>query len=191
MSASGRRPIVRWAWRLFKRDWRQQTLVIGLLTFAVAVVLFSTVAVSNALPLGDGEFGDAAAVVTFEAESAEQIAADIAALREANGVVEAIGHRRVEVQGAVETLDVRAQQPGGPLGAPMLALRQGRYPASAAEIALTDGAAELLRDRPRPGVRLRRRAAASRGHRAEPGRLRRRVRARRAPPASSPNPWPC
>jgi putative ABC transport system permease protein len=145
MSASGRRPIVRWAWRLFKRDWRQQTLVIGLLTFAVAVVLFSTVAVSNAVPSGDGEFGDAAAVVTFEADSVEQIAADIAALRESNGAVEAIGHRPVKVQGAVETLDFRAQEPGGPLGAPMLALRRGRYPASATEIALTDGAAELLR----------------------------------------------
>lgn len=145
MSVSGRRPVVRWAWRLFKRDWRQQTLVIGLLTFAVAAVLFSTVAVSNGLPLRDGDFGNASAVVKFKAQAPAQVSADVAALREANGYVEAVGHRSVEVQGVAETLDVRAQRPGNRLGAPMLALRQGRYPASAAQIALTDGAAELLR----------------------------------------------
>jgi len=28
---------MRWAWRLFRREWRQQVLVLALLTLAVAV----------------------------------------------------------------------------------------------------------------------------------------------------------
>ena len=43
------RPVLRWGIRLFKRDWRQQVLVIGLLTFAVAAALFLSVAISNAI----------------------------------------------------------------------------------------------------------------------------------------------
>ena len=31
---AARRPLVRWAWRLFRREWRQQILVIALLTVA-------------------------------------------------------------------------------------------------------------------------------------------------------------
>jgi putative ABC transport system permease protein len=34
------RAVLRWGVRLFKRDWRQQVLVIGLLTFAVAAATF-------------------------------------------------------------------------------------------------------------------------------------------------------
>ena len=34
-----RRALVRWAWRMFRREWRRQTLVIALLTVAVAGAL--------------------------------------------------------------------------------------------------------------------------------------------------------
>ncbi|MEQ1703872.1 MAG: hypothetical protein ABMA25_27510, partial [Ilumatobacteraceae bacterium] len=36
---AARRAIVRWAWRLFLREWRQQALVLGLLTVAVAAAI--------------------------------------------------------------------------------------------------------------------------------------------------------
>ena len=33
-----RRAVIRWAWRLFRREWRQQLLVLAMLTVAVAVM---------------------------------------------------------------------------------------------------------------------------------------------------------
>ena len=38
---AGRAPSVRWAWRLFRREWRQQILVLTLLTVAVAAAIGS------------------------------------------------------------------------------------------------------------------------------------------------------
>ncbi|HEY6309711.1 MAG TPA: hypothetical protein VIY52_02740 [Streptosporangiaceae bacterium] len=35
-----RRAVIRWAWRLFRREWRQQLLVLGLLTVAVAATIW-------------------------------------------------------------------------------------------------------------------------------------------------------
>jgi len=34
-----RRAVVRWAWRLFRREWRQQTLVLALIVVAVAATI--------------------------------------------------------------------------------------------------------------------------------------------------------
>jgi putative ABC transport system permease protein len=34
--APARRAVIRWAWRLFRREWRQQLLVLSLITAAVA-----------------------------------------------------------------------------------------------------------------------------------------------------------
>ena len=34
-----RRAVIRWGWRLFRREWRQQLLVLGLLTVAVAATM--------------------------------------------------------------------------------------------------------------------------------------------------------
>ncbi len=36
---AGRRAVLRWAWRLFRREWRQQLLVLALLTVAVAAAV--------------------------------------------------------------------------------------------------------------------------------------------------------
>src|SRR5580704_3596717 len=35
-----RRAVIRWGWRLFRREWRQQLLVLGLLTVAVAATVW-------------------------------------------------------------------------------------------------------------------------------------------------------
>ncbi|MGH3123302.1 MAG: hypothetical protein ACRDPF_40075 [Streptosporangiaceae bacterium] len=37
----------RWSWRLFRREWRQQLLVLGLLTVAVAAMIWGASAVTN------------------------------------------------------------------------------------------------------------------------------------------------
>ena len=37
--APARRAVVRWAWRLFRRVWRQQFLILALITVAVAATI--------------------------------------------------------------------------------------------------------------------------------------------------------
>ena len=68
----------------------------------------------------------------------------VAAGEEWFGTVDAIGHRAVAVPGSVDTLDYRAQDPDGPYGSPLLDLRDGRYPASDDEVAVTDGVADTF-----------------------------------------------
>ena len=43
-----RRAVFRWGWRLFRREWRQQLLVLGLLTVAVAATIWGASVVTNA-----------------------------------------------------------------------------------------------------------------------------------------------
>ena len=47
------------SWRMFRREWRQQLLVVTLLTVAVAAAIGSITVAYNAVPADDGEFGSA------------------------------------------------------------------------------------------------------------------------------------
>ena len=50
-----RRAVVRWAWRLFRREWRQQFLILALITVAVAATIVgSAVAMNNPPPKNAG-----------------------------------------------------------------------------------------------------------------------------------------
>ena len=135
------RPVLRWGFRLFKRDWRQQLLVISLLSFAVAAALFLSVAISSAIPSPDAEFGTADLVIRQRGGDGPRTDANLAAFRQQYGTIEVIRHSQVPIPGSVDTLDVRAQDPNGAFGRPMLRLLAGRYPMVTDEVALTDGAA--------------------------------------------------
>src|SRR5271154_5029167 len=76
-----RRAVVRWGWRLFRREWRQQLLVLGLLTLAVAVPVGGPSPVTNAPPQNPNSptFGTAAVQVTLPG-SDPHLAADIATI---------------------------------------------------------------------------------------------------------------
>lgn len=144
MSAStpGRRAVVRWAWRMFRRDWRQQALVLALVTVAVAAAVAGTAMVVEAASSNHG-FGDANALVQVEGTPAEQ-AATVAAVRDRFGEVEVVPHQSVAVPGATDRIDLRAQGPGGRFSDPLLRLRDGRLPTAEDEIALTPDVADLL-----------------------------------------------
>jgi putative ABC transport system permease protein len=97
----------------------------------------------NAPPHAPRGFGDAAARIRLDAADPAAVESSLAAARSRFGEVEVIAHAAVTVPGAVEPLDARDQQPGGRYGSPLLDLRRGRFPTSAAEVALTSGAADL------------------------------------------------
>jgi putative ABC transport system permease protein len=141
---AARRAVIRWAGRMFRREWRQQLLVLTLLTVAVSAAIASITLVHNTGPV-DAEFGSANTVLEFDGTDPQKLAAGIASARKWFGTTDVIGHRSVIVPGTVDKLDLRAQDPDGAYGSGLLALRQGRYPEGRAEVAVTDGVAKLLR----------------------------------------------
>ncbi|OKI89133.1 ABC transporter permease [Micromonospora sp. CB01531] len=140
-----RRAVIRWAVRLFRREWRQQVLTLTLLTIAVIGATFAVSATYNMASSSDATFGRADHLLRLDGGDPAVLDSRLAAARAWFGTIDAIGHHYVAVPGLFDPVDVRAQNPDGAYGAPMLALRQGRYPAGAGEIAITDGVARTLR----------------------------------------------
>src|SRR5262249_42275821 len=88
--------------------------------------------------------GTAAGQVMIDAGDPARAEATLAAVEHRFGSVEVVRHSPMRVPGLTGSLDVRAQDPHGPYGHTLLALRHGRYPSRAGEVALTAGAAEEL-----------------------------------------------
>jgi putative ABC transport system permease protein len=138
-----RRAVIRWSWRLFRREWRQQLLVLALIIVAVgATVLGAAVSTNNPPPANAG-FGTAQDQATFFAPD-PQLAAQIAGLQRRFGRVDVIENQTLTVPGSIESYDLRAQNPSGPFGGPMLSLLSGHYPAAPDQVALTPGLASDL-----------------------------------------------
>jgi putative ABC transport system permease protein len=138
-----RRAVMRWGWRLFRREWRQQLLVLALIIVAVgATVLGAAVSTNNPPPANAG-FGTAQDQAAFFAPD-PHLASQIASLQQRFGRVDVIENQAMNVPGSVETFDLRAQNPNGPFGGPMLSLLSGHYPTAADQVALTPGLASDL-----------------------------------------------
>jgi putative ABC transport system permease protein len=135
-----RRAVIRWAIRLLRREWRQQLLILALITVAVAAtVVASTVATDTPAPAAAvlGTAQDAASISGTPAT----ISAGIARVESIYGDADVIENESVPVPGTLNTFDLRAQDPHGPFGGPLLSLVSGQYPTTANEIAVTSGVA--------------------------------------------------
>jgi putative ABC transport system permease protein len=141
--APARLAVVRWAWRLFRREWRQQLTVIGLLTIAVAAAVIAIAFAAEGPSSPSAQFGSANHRLTISGPASQQ-AADVAFARARYGRIEVIEHAAAPIPGSVNTVDVRAQQPGGLYSRPMLRLDGGHYPA-AGQVAVTSGVAAIYR----------------------------------------------
>ncbi len=140
--APARRAVIRWAWRLFRREWRQQLLVLSLITVAVAgTVLGAAVASNTPASPSAATFGTANHLVMFPS-SQPHLAADIAAIRRRFGPVDVIENQNL-VTGSASPVQLRAQNPAGPYGQPTLALVSGHYPSGLGQVALTSQVAAL------------------------------------------------
>jgi putative ABC transport system permease protein len=147
-----RRAMVRWAWRLFRREWRQQLLILLLIVVAVAAVVVGAAVAVNTPPPANAGFGTAKDLATFNltptsksvTDTPSYVAAQTALLARRFGTVQVIANETFSVPGSTQTYQLRSQDPHGPYGGPMLQLLSGQYPSGADEIALTPGlAAEL------------------------------------------------
>jgi len=139
-----RRAVIRWAIRLLRFEWRQQFLILALITVAVgATVVASTVATDTPAPIA-GVLGSAQDAASISGTPAT-INADIGKLHSHFGKVDVIENESVPVPGTQDTFDLRAQDPHGPFGGPLLSLVSGQYPATAGQIAVTSGVATDFR----------------------------------------------
>jgi putative ABC transport system permease protein len=138
-----RRAVTRWAWRLFRREWRQQLLVMALIVVAVAATVVGAAVATNTPPPATAGFGTAADLATFPAPD-PHLGTQIAALQHRFGRVDVIENQTVAIPGSIDTYELRAQNPHGPFGQPMLSLVTGRYPAGPGQVAVTDGVASVF-----------------------------------------------
>src|SRR5580698_10646508 len=138
-----RRAVIRWAVRLLRREWRQQLLILALITVAVAAtVVGSAVATTTPSP-ATADFGTAQDLATFTGPGSH-IAAEIASIEHRFGTVDVIENQTLPVPGSIQTYSLRAQNPHGPFGQPMLSLISGQYPVGAGQVAVTSGVASDL-----------------------------------------------
>jgi putative ABC transport system permease protein len=134
-----RRAVIRWAWRLLRHEWRQQLLILALITIAVAATFVGSAVATNAPPPKGAGFGTATDLATLG--PAPDLSARIAAIAHRFGRIDVIENETFPVPGSVLTYSLRAQNPHGPFGQPMLSLTSGHYPAGPGQVDLTSGLA--------------------------------------------------
>ncbi len=138
------RAVMRWSLRLFRREWRQQLLVLSLLTIAVAAaVVFATVSINSSASVTE-PFGGATTLITIAGDDPELADRAVTEAGDRFGAIDVTAHHEVTVPGTIQQLDVRDQDPHGRYSTKLLDLRAGRYPEEPGEVALTDDAADVL-----------------------------------------------
>ncbi len=138
-----RQAMIRWAWRLFRREWRQQVLILALVVVAVAATVVGAAVAVNTPPPANAGFGSANRMGTF-AGTDSHLGPQIGSLEQRFGQVDVIENQTLSVPGSVDTYDLRAQDPNGAFGTPMLSVVSGHYPGGPGQVALTPGLASAL-----------------------------------------------
>lgn len=140
--APARRAVTRWAWRLLRREWRQQLLILSLISAAVAATILGAGIATNTQPPANGGFGTANHLASLPG-SDPHLAADLAQLQVHFGTTDVIENQNIAT-GFAQGAQLRAQDPNGPYGQSMLALVSGRYPTGSGEAAMTSGLASTF-----------------------------------------------
>ena len=128
-----RRAMVRWAWRLFRREWRQQLLILLLVIVAVAAVVVGAAVAVNTPPPANAGYGTAGDLATYhELRGSSPICTRrpprLPRWSTASARSRSSRTRRSTFPGSIQTYDLRSQDPHGPYGGPMLRLLSGHYP---------------------------------------------------------------
>src|SRR5258707_1519125 len=132
------RAVIRWAWRMFRREWRQQLLVLALIVVAVAATFVGAAVATDTPPPAGLGFGTAKDLATFPGPD-RHLAADIASLQRRFGRVDVIENQILPIPGSVNTYQLRAPNPHGPFRQPMLAPVTGPYPTGPGQVARDHG----------------------------------------------------
>ena len=138
---TGRRALVRWAWRLYRREWRQQVLAVALLILAVGATTVGLGLVGNVVNGDKQVFGTANSRMDIDTTSpGVNVPAEVAQAQRLFGTVETVEHTTVPVPGSITPADVRAEVQHGPFSSPQIHITAGSFPA-AGQVAVTTGLA--------------------------------------------------
>ena len=135
--------IIHWAWRLLRREWRQQLLITALLAVAVAATVWGAGVATNTPPANPNAatFGTASALISL-AGTDPHLAADIADIQGRYRPADVIEDQGL-ASGTDQAVWLRAQDPAGSYGGPLLSLVSGRYPVGPGQVAMTGAVAAL------------------------------------------------
>ena len=187
-----RRAMIRWAWRLFRREWRQQLLILLLVIVAVAAVVVGAAVAVNTPPPANAGFGTADGPGHLhelrEAHRLDLHSAGRPDRRAGAPLRHGPGHRERDAPRPRQHPDVPTPVPGPPRP-----LRRADAPAALRPL---PDRAEPDRPHARAGVRpqpaggrhLAPGRQDGRRHRAEPPEPARRVRAGSPGPGDAPDP---
>ncbi len=129
-----RHALWQWAWRLFRRERRQQLLIVALVAVAVgATVVGSAIAMNTPMPATAG-FGTAQDKANFDG-SDPRLATEIHALEHRFAAVDVIENQSLSVPGSVQSYELRSQNPEGACGRPLLSLVDGTLPRATDQVA--------------------------------------------------------
>jgi putative ABC transport system permease protein len=103
--------MLRWAWRLFRREWRQQLLILLLIVVAVAAVVVGATVAVNTPPPANAGFGTAHDLASFNltptsksaTDSPSYVQAQTALLARRFGTVQVIANETFSVPGSTQT----------------------------------------------------------------------------------------
>src|SRR5580658_9457594 len=141
---AARRAVVRWAWRLFRREWRQQLLILALIVVAVAATIVGSAVATDSRQAANFGFGTAGDQVIYQNANAG-VAGDIATIQRRFGRTEVIENQTLTIPGTIDTYQLRAESTDGAFSRPMVSLVSGHYPTTADEVAVTSGVASAFR----------------------------------------------
>lgn len=143
-----RRAVLRWSWRLLRRERRRQVLLTALIALVVGAAVCGLAAMHAYVQTPAGIFGSAAQRLHLDGGArGAALPAAVAEVRARLAPADVTAHRQVPVPGSVNGLDIRAEDPHGHFTAGRLRLLSGRYPAGSGELALTPSAAALFHTR--------------------------------------------
>ncbi|HEY1828352.1 MAG TPA: FtsX-like permease family protein [Acidimicrobiales bacterium] len=137
---AARRAVTRWGWRLFRREWRQQVLVLALIVVAVAAVFVGSATSSDSPAPHNAGFGTAHWGALIKGTPSHDLSV-VSGLQHKVGTVDVIENQQVSLPGTLNTFTLRSQNPYGAYGTPMLQLLTGHYPSGAGQADVTQGVA--------------------------------------------------